>query len=191
MATSAVKLRSLKRAFITPVLFLAQGVRRIFELAPPEKGRPPDDDGSDPEERRPSRQGPSEVTLEALAALDKDALPIIGPGLLEIAASRSDPGAAPPGLRRLVLQLVQACADYPPGEVSARTYYLGPLKNARAEEVARVLRDLYRDSKPQAVTVAVDSRSNSLILRGPAPLYEEARKVVDRLDAAAGARKKE
>jgi type II secretory pathway component GspD/PulD (secretin) len=62
-----------------------------------------------------------------------------------------------------------------------QTYVLGPLRHASAAEVAKVLRDVYRDSKPTP-TFSADARTNTVILRGSAAVYQDARKLVERLD---------
>ena len=80
-------------------------------------------------------------------------------------------------------QLLALTLDVPSDrEVGARTYYLGPFRHARAVDIASVLRQLYGEGKQPAVTIAVDPRTNSVILRGSHAVYEDARKVVERLD---------
>jgi type II secretory pathway component GspD/PulD (secretin) len=71
-----------------------------------------------------------------------------------------------------------------PSEPAAtvRTYFIGPLRHARANDAAKTLRELYRDGGKPSVAIAVDTRTNALILRGPAALYEEVRKLIERLD---------
>jgi hypothetical protein len=63
-----------------------------------------------------------------------------------------------------------------------QTWFLGPLRHARAGDFAKVLREVYQDSKKATVTIAVDPRTNAVILRGPVSVYEDARKLVERLD---------
>jgi type II secretion system protein D len=95
---------------------------------------------------------------------------------------------------------------------------IGPLKYAKATEVADLLKNVYRDqinqnptlsdidkggfglviaasqnrntdasgaSRPVTLTVAVDDQSNSLIVNSTEPLYEEIKKLVETVDAAA------
>jgi type II secretory pathway component GspD/PulD (secretin) len=76
------------------------------------------------------------------------------------------------------------------GGDAVRTYFLGPLRHARADEVVKVLRELYRQGGKPTLTVTVDPRTNTLILRGSAVLHEEARRLVERLDSP-DAKKKE
>ena len=71
------------------------------------------------------------------------------------------------------------------GESVIRTYFLGPLRHTDPAEVAKVLRDLYGAGAKSGFTVAVDGRTNTLILRCPPPMYEDVRKLVDRLDVKA------
>jgi type II secretory pathway component GspD/PulD (secretin) len=76
----------------------------------------------------------------------------------------------------------------PRDEGGPRTYVLGPLRHARAADLVKVLRDLYRDGGQPAVTITTDPRTNTLILRGPIAVHEDARKLVERLDVE-GAKK--
>jgi type II secretory pathway component GspD/PulD (secretin) len=72
----------------------------------------------------------------------------------------------------------------PPLEpVPVRPWVIGPLKEAKAGEVAKILQTLYRDAAPaDKFAVAVDERTNSLILRCSAALHEEIEALVQRLD---------
>jgi type II secretory pathway component GspD/PulD (secretin) len=83
-------------------------------------------------------------------------------------------------IRRLLTTTVDAEPDR--GEAVQRMYFLGPLRHASAGEVAKVLRQLYPAGEKSVITIAVDPRTNSLILRCSLPVYEEVRKLVERLD---------
>lgn len=63
-----------------------------------------------------------------------------------------------------------------------RTYFLGPLRHARAADLVKVLRELYHEAGKPAVTIAAEPRTNSLILRGSVAVYQDARKLVEQLD---------
>jgi type II secretory pathway component GspD/PulD (secretin) len=82
-------------------------------------------------------------------------------------------------IRRLLSRSLDVESEHGEGP---RTYLLGPMRHVRAEEVAKVLRDVYKGDGKSAVTVAVDPRSNTLILRGPAAVYQDAQKLVTQLD---------
>jgi type II secretory pathway component GspD/PulD (secretin) len=62
-----------------------------------------------------------------------------------------------------------------------RNRILGPLKHAKAEEVAKILRELYRD-KATVFTAAADPRTNSLVLRCSPALDQEIERLVAQLD---------
>jgi type II secretory pathway component GspD/PulD (secretin) len=85
-------------------------------------------------------------------------------------------------IRRLLSKSLDVMADH--SDTGAQTYVLGPLRHANAADVAKVLRDVYKDSKP-AVTIAVDPRTGTVILRGPASVYQDARKLLIQLDVKA------
>jgi type II secretory pathway component GspD/PulD (secretin) len=82
-------------------------------------------------------------------------------------------------IRRLLAQTLDVAADR--GDSGTQTYVLGPFRHATPADIAKVLRDLYRDSKPP-VTIAVDPRTGSVLLRGPAAVYHDARKLIIQLD---------
>jgi type II secretory pathway component GspD/PulD (secretin) len=71
----------------------------------------------------------------------------------------------------------------PPQEPApVRPWVIGPLKQAKAGEVAKILRTLYRDAAPaDKFAVAVDERTNSLVLRCSAAQHEEIEALVCRL----------
>lgn len=72
-----------------------------------------------------------------------------------------------------------------------RTWVLGSLKYAKAAELAKVVQEVYRAestrsadaarSRP-ALTVGVDEKANTLVLRCSQPLYEEIRRLVEQLE---------
>jgi type II secretory pathway component GspD/PulD (secretin) len=84
-------------------------------------------------------------------------------------------------IRRLLAKTLDVSSAEEAG--GPRTWVLGPLRHARAGELAKVLREVYGE---KSVTIGVDPRTNTLILRGPAGTYEDARKLVERLDTPAG-----
>jgi hypothetical protein len=69
-----------------------------------------------------------------------------------------------------------------PAEAIMRPYIIGPLNEARAEDVVKVLRQLYPPGAKSAMTIAADPRTNQVIVRCSTPEYEEVRKLVERLD---------
>jgi len=82
-------------------------------------------------------------------------------------------------IRRLLSRSLDVPGDR---EASVRTYFLGPLRYASAAEIAKVLRDLYRDGGSSVVSITVDTRTNSVIMRCSAPVFEDARKLMEMLD---------
>jgi len=107
------------------------------------------------------------------------------------------------GELKRIRELVEQSLDQPQDQdVSIRAYTLGPLKHARAADVANVLRHVYGSgtagagslernreakthSKAGTFSIAVDERSNGLVLACSAPRYEEARALAERLEEAA------
>ncbi|MCI0461115.1 MAG: hypothetical protein L0Z62_29550 [Gemmataceae bacterium] len=68
-----------------------------------------------------------------------------------------------------------------------RTRIIGPLRHAKAAEVARVLREVYADGpRPSVFSVGIDTRTNSLVIRGASHLEAEIEALVQRLDQKAG-----
>jgi type II secretory pathway component GspD/PulD (secretin) len=97
----------------------------------------------------------------------------------------------------------------------ARTFIIGPLKNATAVNVASILESVYKDSMSRTsdtiaqtspgfqffqqqrtaqpvngqaalLAVGVDNTTNSLVVQCPTTLYNDVKKLVDDLDTAAG-----
>jgi type II secretory pathway component GspD/PulD (secretin) len=61
-------------------------------------------------------------------------------------------------------------------------WVIGPLKQARAADMAKLLQTLYRDAAPPGkFAIAVDERTNALVLRCSAALHEEIEALVNRL----------
>jgi type II secretory pathway component GspD/PulD (secretin) len=83
-------------------------------------------------------------------------------------------------------KLVDQSLDRPEDDAGAlnRPGIIGPPKFAEAADVASVIREVYRHSRP-SFSVAVDRRTNSLVLACPAQLHQEIRQLVEQLDAAA------
>jgi type II secretory pathway component GspD/PulD (secretin) len=72
--------------------------------------------------------------------------------------------------------------------VEIRTWMLGPFKNATADDVAKLVREVYRPGGREAnplVAVAADPRTQTVILRCSQPLYREIQMLVQQLDALA------
>jgi type II secretory pathway component GspD/PulD (secretin) len=71
----------------------------------------------------------------------------------------------------------------PPQESApVQPWVIGPLKQARAADMAKLLQTLYRDAAPPGkFAVAVDERTNVLVLRCTAALHEEIEALVSRL----------
>jgi type II secretory pathway component GspD/PulD (secretin) len=61
-----------------------------------------------------------------------------------------------------------------------RTHLLGPLKHAKAEEVAKVIREIYHDQR--GFTISVDTRTNRLVLRAAPALRDDIERLVTELD---------
>ena len=60
-----------------------------------------------------------------------------------------------------------------------------PFQICAANDVARVIKDLYGPSKVTAWSVATDNRANMLVFNGPDVRYAEIKKLVDKLDETA------
>jgi type II secretory pathway component GspD/PulD (secretin) len=85
-----------------------------------------------------------------------------------------------------IRSLVHKALDVPASEESAavlRPWVIGPLKHAKAADVTKILQTLYRDATSTGkLAIAVDERTNSLILRTSPVLYEEVRTAVRLLE---------
>ena len=68
-------------------------------------------------------------------------------------------------------------AQPPPGQ--PRTARVFVLKNADAQKLSGVINTIFGR---QGVTVAVDGRTNSLVIAGDADTLEEVRKLIEQLD---------
>lgn len=93
-------------------------------------------------------------------------------------------------IRRLVAKTLDVGAA---GEsVSAvRTWVVGPLKTVRAADMAKILQTLYRAAPAASprLSVAVDERTNALVLHCAELLYQEVRQLVRALEELPGAKK--
>jgi type II secretory pathway component GspD/PulD (secretin) len=72
--------------------------------------------------------------------------------------------------------------------VQIRTWLLGPFKNALAQDIAKIVREVYRVEGPDAnplVAVAADPRTQTVVLRCSEPLYREIQTLAQQLDALA------
>ncbi len=93
-------------------------------------------------------------------------------------------------IRRLLERSLDS-VDAALSESQMRTWVLGSLKYAKAAELAKVVQEVYRAestrsadaarSRP-ALTVGVDEKANTLVLRCSQPLYEEIRRLVEQLE---------
>jgi type II secretory pathway component GspD/PulD (secretin) len=84
-----------------------------------------------------------------------------------------------------VRQLVSAL-DVEPGEEAMQTRLIGPLRHARAAELARLVREVFADATHKArLSVGVDERTNSLVVRCGDALQREIEALVRQLDQKA------
>jgi type II secretory pathway component GspD/PulD (secretin) len=73
-------------------------------------------------------------------------------------------------IKRLVTSALDTGGD---SDTAARTFILGPLKHARAADMAQVLGKLYRGETGRlGLVVTAEPRTNSLLLRCPPALYQ-------------------
>jgi type II secretory pathway component GspD/PulD (secretin) len=87
-----------------------------------------------------------------------------------------------------IRHLLRTDLDSDRGEAEAviRTWIVGPLKHGQAAEFAKLLTAVYRGEGGRAgFAVTADPRTNSLVLRCTEALYQDARRLVDQLDAKA------
>jgi RNA polymerase sigma factor (sigma-70 family) len=66
-----------------------------------------------------------------------------------------------------------------PAPTETRIFWL---RHAKAKELARVLREVFRGEKGRNVAIAVDDPTNALIVRGPLGILDEAEAIASRLD---------
>jgi hypothetical protein len=92
-----------------------------------------------------------------------------------------------------IRQLLEKALDVPGAEdpvAVLRPFVIGPLKNARAADVTRILQTLYRDATSTGkLAIAIDERTNSLVLRTSPALYEDVRTAVRLLEDLPGQKK--
>lgn len=77
---------------------------------------------------------------------------------------------------RKLLQTVDADPDT---EHGTRSWVLGPFKHAKAEELAKIVREIYREER---FSVTADVRTNNLALRCSTALYDDIRRLLTQLD---------
>jgi type II secretory pathway component GspD/PulD (secretin) len=75
-----------------------------------------------------------------------------------------------------------------PEEGHKKPHLLGPLKRTRAADIARIVKDLYRGTADHPA-VAVDERTNSVILRCSEAVFQEVQRVVRLLESQAKPKK--
>lgn len=80
-------------------------------------------------------------------------------------------------VRQLLLQL-----DVDQEAPGPRSRVLGPFKHAKADELAKVLREVYRDQAANFSATA-DTRTNSLVIRSAPALHEDIERLVKQLDS--------
>jgi type II secretory pathway component GspD/PulD (secretin) len=69
------------------------------------------------------------------------------------------------------------------GQAAVRTFTLGPLKHARAADMARVVAKLYHGEAARlGLVIAAEPRTNSLLLRCPPAVYQDIHQLVKQLD---------
>jgi type II secretory pathway component GspD/PulD (secretin) len=83
-------------------------------------------------------------------------------------------------IRGLVGKTLDVASDR--AEPGPRTYVLPPLRHAGAADLAKVLRELYQGGGKPTFAVALEARTNTLILRASPAVYEDVKKLVERLD---------
>ena len=98
-------------------------------------------------------------------------------------AARSEVRAPGPVFERMCSLILHL--DLPDHANPTGTWPVGPFRDARADDVARVIKDLYGPSKVTAWSVATDDRANMLVFNGPDVRYAEIKKLVDKLDETA------
>jgi type II secretory pathway component GspD/PulD (secretin) len=85
-----------------------------------------------------------------------------------------------------IRSLVHKALDLPASEEPAavlRPWVIGPLKHAKAADVTKIIQTLYREAASTGkLAIAVDERTNSLILRTSPALFEDLRTTVRLLE---------
>src|SRR5207248_9089516 len=85
-----------------------------------------------------------------------------------------------------IRSLVHKALDLPASEEPAavlRPWVIGPLKHAKAADVTKIIQTLYREAASTGkLAIAVDERTNSLILRTWPALFEDLRTTVRLLE---------
>jgi hypothetical protein len=91
-------------------------------------------------------------------------------------------------VRRLLEQHLDAAESQPQAEIM--TFVIGPMKHARAADMAKLLKEVYAGERsPRGFSATADVRTNNLVLRCTRPLFEDAKRVVDQLDTPGDAAK--
>jgi hypothetical protein len=91
-------------------------------------------------------------------------------------------------------------AEIAPANAGPKAHPRIPLKNMYANDAYIIVRDILREdhaadtdgdgaSQGVAVSITYDKKSNSLIVACPAPLYEDIKNLIERVDTAVGDRK--
>jgi type II secretory pathway component GspD/PulD (secretin) len=83
-------------------------------------------------------------------------------------------------IRGLVGKTLDVASDR--ADAGPRTYVLPALRHASAADLAKVLRELYQGGGKATFTVAVEARTNTLVLRASPAVFEDVKKLVERLD---------
>src|SRR5262249_40928169 len=90
-------------------------------------------------------------------------------------------------LDKLSIKRMLAQLDVPHGESDAEVLnYIIALKHTKADDIAKIIADVYatkgRQAAPPSFSVGVDSRTNSLIVRGSQIQVKEVKALIDQLD---------
>jgi type II secretory pathway component GspD/PulD (secretin) len=90
-------------------------------------------------------------------------------------------------IRRLIERSLDIDAAVAAADTRVRPRIIGPLKHAKAAEIAKVLTAVYRPAgqAEPTLTVGVDERTNSLVIRCSDALLMEIQGIVTELDRAA------
>jgi type II secretory pathway component GspD/PulD (secretin) len=85
-----------------------------------------------------------------------------------------------------IRRLLEKTLDTPGAEdpvAVLRPFVIGPLKHTKAADVTKILQTLYRDAASTGkLAIAIDERTNSLVLRTSPALYEDVRTAVRLLE---------
>jgi type II secretory pathway component GspD/PulD (secretin) len=78
-----------------------------------------------------------------------------------------------------IRRLLEKALDAPVAETTARTRLIGPLRNATAADVVKVVRQIYTNDN---LVIAADAKTNVVVLRCPDNVYHDIEALVKLLD---------